>query len=493
MLAAVLPERIAEDAGVDAATIRAIAAKLVDVRPAVVCATLGATDDLAGTGAAVVKLQSLLDDLAGARSVALPLGAGNVQGLVRHGRGAGPAARRRPGHRRRGPAAPGRRLGRRLSARPSPAAPPARSSPAFRDGGVKTAWVWANEAASFGDSPTCSLPSRPPTSSSSRERSAAIWPSWPTWCCRPSPGVGGRHLHQRRAAHQPPAPGPAPGRRRASGLVGLPRGRQAARPRVARRLPQGGVGGRDHPAHPVALPASPGPRSRSTASAGRRPHRSRRDRSRRSGLSPRRPRAQAPSGAAVALWVARRAARVTRLCDRCTGQRLSPGRYGKASPKPPAHEGAMPCCAASPPSSTRTRSRRSRRSPRTWAPRPGVSCSPGRRGADRRRPDRPDQGARGQARRGAGRSEAVAGRREQPARRVLLAVHVQHDVDRGGELRRIPPAVAATYSLRSPSSGSSGTGSPAFALAAAAASWAAASWLPQSCAKPKPTTQAAAM
>ena len=82
MLAAVLPERIAEDYGVDAATIRAIAAKLVDVRPAVVCATLGATDDLAGTAAAVVKLQSLLDDLAGARSVALPLGAGNVQGLV---------------------------------------------------------------------------------------------------------------------------------------------------------------------------------------------------------------------------------------------------------------------------------------------------------------------------------------------------------------------------------------------------------------------------
>ena len=82
MLAAVLPERIAEDAGVDPVTIRAIAAKLVDVRPAVVCATLGATDDLAGTGAAVVKLQSLLDDLAGARSVALPLGAGNVQGLV---------------------------------------------------------------------------------------------------------------------------------------------------------------------------------------------------------------------------------------------------------------------------------------------------------------------------------------------------------------------------------------------------------------------------
>src|SRR5690606_33390878 len=85
MLAAVPPERIADETGVDAATIREIAAKLVDVRPAVVCAPLGATDGLAGTGAAVVKLQSLLDDLAGARSVSLPLGAGNVQGLLAMG------------------------------------------------------------------------------------------------------------------------------------------------------------------------------------------------------------------------------------------------------------------------------------------------------------------------------------------------------------------------------------------------------------------------
>ncbi len=35
--------------------------------------------------------------------------------------------------------------------RQSPAAPPPRSSPALKDGAVKTAWVWANEAASFGD------------------------------------------------------------------------------------------------------------------------------------------------------------------------------------------------------------------------------------------------------------------------------------------------------------------------------------------------------
>ena len=150
MLAAVLPERIAEDAGVEAATIRAIAAKLVDVRPAVVCATLGATDDLAGTGAAVVKLQSLLDDLAGARSVALPLGAGNVQGLV----GMGVAPDLLPGGdlvvdaeaRQRLadawgvatlPAEPGRATGEILSG--------------LKDGAVTTAWVWANEAASFGD------------------------------------------------------------------------------------------------------------------------------------------------------------------------------------------------------------------------------------------------------------------------------------------------------------------------------------------------------
>ena len=51
----------------------------------------------------------------------------------------------------------------------------------------------------------------------------------------------------------------------------------------------------------------------------------------------------------------------------------SPG-LGKASPHgPPAHQGAMPCCAASPPSSTRARSRRSSRSPRTWAPRSSPS------------------------------------------------------------------------------------------------------------------------
>ncbi len=150
MLAAILPERIAEDTGVDAATIRAIAAKLVDVRPAVVCATLGATDDLAGTGAAVVKLQSLLDDLAGARSVALPLGAGNVQGLV----GMGVAPDLLPGGDPVTDAEARQRLADAWGVASLPAEPgraTAEILAALTEGGVTTAWVWANEAASFGD------------------------------------------------------------------------------------------------------------------------------------------------------------------------------------------------------------------------------------------------------------------------------------------------------------------------------------------------------
>ena len=150
MLAAVLPERIADDAGVDAATIRTIAAKLVDVRPAVVCATLGANDDLAGTGAAVVKLQSLLDDLAGARSVSLPLGAGNVQGLV----AMGVAPDVLPGGDLVTDAEARQRLADAWGVDALPATP-GRSTveilAGLQDGAVRTAWVWANEAASFGD------------------------------------------------------------------------------------------------------------------------------------------------------------------------------------------------------------------------------------------------------------------------------------------------------------------------------------------------------
>jgi predicted molibdopterin-dependent oxidoreductase YjgC len=150
MLAAVLPERIAEDAGVDAAVIRTIAAKLVDVRPAVVCATLGATDDLAGTGAAVVKLQSLLDDLAGARSVALPLGAGNVQGLV----GMGVAPDLLPGGDPVTDADARQRLADAWGVASLPGEPGRDTADILAGltaGAVKVAWVWANDAASFGD------------------------------------------------------------------------------------------------------------------------------------------------------------------------------------------------------------------------------------------------------------------------------------------------------------------------------------------------------
>ena len=149
MLAAVLPERIAGDVGVDAATIREIAGKLVDVRPAVVCATLGATDDLAGTGAAVVKLQSLLDDLAGARSVSLPLGVGNVQGLV----AMGVAPDVLPGGELVADAEARQRFADAWGVATLPAAPgrsTAEIVAGLDDGSIGSAWVWANEAASFG-------------------------------------------------------------------------------------------------------------------------------------------------------------------------------------------------------------------------------------------------------------------------------------------------------------------------------------------------------
>ena len=250
MLAAVLPERIADDVGVDAATIRAIAGKLVDVRPAVVCATLGAADDLAGTAAAVVKLQSLLDDLAGARSVSLPLGAGNVQGLV----AMGVAPDVLPGGDLVADAGARQRLADAWGVASLPAEPgrsTAEIVAALDDGSLRAAWVWANEAASFGDAeallaalgqgPVRRRPGRRARRPRRGRRRGAAGRGL---------GRGGRHLHQRRAAHQPPAAGPAPAGRRPSGLVGVPRGRQAARPRVAGRVPQSRVGGRDLPAHP---------------------------------------------------------------------------------------------------------------------------------------------------------------------------------------------------------------------------------------------------
>jgi predicted molibdopterin-dependent oxidoreductase YjgC len=150
LLAAFLPERVAVDAGVDAATIRAIAAKLVDVRPAVVCATFAAGDDLTGTGAAVVKLQSLLDDLAGARSVSLPLGAGNVQGLV----AMGVAPDVLPGGDPVADADARRRLADAWGVAELPSAPGRPTADIIAglgDGSVKAAWVWADDAGSFGE------------------------------------------------------------------------------------------------------------------------------------------------------------------------------------------------------------------------------------------------------------------------------------------------------------------------------------------------------
>ncbi len=195
MLAAVLPERIAEDAGVDAATIREIAGKLVDVRPAVVCATLGTTDDLAGTGAAVVKLQSLLDDLAGARSVSLPLGAGNVQGLL----AMGVAPDVLPGGDLVADAEARQRLADAWGVEAIPDAP-GRSTAgiveALAGGALKAAWVWANEAASFGDADVLLAALGKADFVVVQGAMRGDLAESPTWCCRPSPGA-------RRTARSP--------------------------------------------------------------------------------------------------------------------------------------------------------------------------------------------------------------------------------------------------------------------------------------------------
>ena len=82
LLTSYLPQQAADTTGVPVATLRAIAGDLTQIRPAVVCAALGEADDAAGTWAAVVRLQALLDDIAGARTVTLPHGGGNIRGLV---------------------------------------------------------------------------------------------------------------------------------------------------------------------------------------------------------------------------------------------------------------------------------------------------------------------------------------------------------------------------------------------------------------------------
>ena len=250
MLAAVLPERIAEDAGVDAVAIREIAAKLVDVRPAVVCATLGTTDDLAGTGAAVVKLQSLLDDLAGARSVSLPLGAGNVQGLL----AMGVAPDVLPGGDLVTDAEARQRLADAWGVESIPDAP-GRSTAgiveALAGGELKAAWVWANEAASFGDADAllAALGKADFVVVQGAMRGdlcAAADVVLPAVAWGEEDGTftnAERRISRLRRVQRPAG-------RVAARLVDLPRGGQAARPRLAGRLPQGRVGGRDLAAHP---------------------------------------------------------------------------------------------------------------------------------------------------------------------------------------------------------------------------------------------------
>jgi formate dehydrogenase major subunit len=97
----------------------------------------------------VVKLQSLLDDLAGARSVSLPLGAGNVQGLV----AMGVAPDVLPGGDLVTDAEARQRLADAWGVASLPAEPgrsTAEIVAALGDGSLRAAWVWANEAASFG-------------------------------------------------------------------------------------------------------------------------------------------------------------------------------------------------------------------------------------------------------------------------------------------------------------------------------------------------------
>jgi predicted molibdopterin-dependent oxidoreductase YjgC len=152
LLAATLPERVAEAAGVDAQTIRAVAAKLTAIRPAVVCSVLGPGDDAAGTSAAVVRLQSLLDDIAGARSVALPRGDGNAQGLIDMGVAPGVL----PGEVRVDDDDGRRRWAAAWGLDDLPSAPGLATFEiidGLTSGAVKAAWVGADDAGAFGPAP----------------------------------------------------------------------------------------------------------------------------------------------------------------------------------------------------------------------------------------------------------------------------------------------------------------------------------------------------
>jgi len=149
LLAAYLPERVAETSGVAAETIRSIAAGLVDIHPAVVCAALGPGDDTATTGTAVVRLQSLLDDVAGARSVALPRGGGNAQGLLAMGAAPGLL----PGDVALSDAAARQRFTEAWGVPDLPDRPglgTAATLAGLQAGQVRAVWVCADDAGAFG-------------------------------------------------------------------------------------------------------------------------------------------------------------------------------------------------------------------------------------------------------------------------------------------------------------------------------------------------------
>ena len=149
LLSAYLPESVAERSGVAADTIRAIAQSLVDIRPAVVLATLGADDDAASAGASIVRLQALLDDLAGARSVSLPRGGGNAQGMLAMGVAPGLL----PGDAFVGNEIAGRVFAEGWGVRALPTGPGLSTAELFAalvDGEVEAVWICADDAGDFG-------------------------------------------------------------------------------------------------------------------------------------------------------------------------------------------------------------------------------------------------------------------------------------------------------------------------------------------------------
>jgi predicted molibdopterin-dependent oxidoreductase YjgC len=149
LLVGLLPERVAAAAGVDAATLRSIAETLTGVQPAVVVAALGDADDVTATWNGVVQLQTLLDDIAGARSLALPHATGNAQGLVDMGVVPGLL----PGH-VAGDAEGRARFAAAWGVADLPAGP-GRSTAGILEGlesgAVRAVWIAAQDADQFGD------------------------------------------------------------------------------------------------------------------------------------------------------------------------------------------------------------------------------------------------------------------------------------------------------------------------------------------------------